>query len=79
MVDISTEYSPNKHQNQLYAVYSLYKTGVVAYPPCLCSDSKQQYRIWLKKGQGTHREQKDSACMMLTKDVHGELGNSRQT
>ena len=33
-----------------------------------------------KKGQGTHREQKDSACMMLTKDVHGELGNSsRQT
>ena len=41
---------------------------------------KQQYRIWLKKGQGTHREEKDSACMMLTKDVHGELGNSsRQT
>ena len=40
----------------------------------------QQYRIWLKKGQGTHREQKVSACMMLTKDVHGELGNSsRQT
>ena len=41
---------------------------------------KQQYRIWLKKGQGTHREQKDSACMTLTKDVHDELGNSsRQT
>ena len=41
---------------------------------------KQQYQIWLKKGQGTHREQKDSACMMLTKDIHGELGNSsRQT
>ena len=33
-----------------------------------------------KKRQSTHREQKDSACMMLTKDVHGELGNSsRQT
>ena len=37
-------------------------------------------RVWLQKGQGTHREQKDSACLMLTKDVHGELGNSsRQT
>ena len=33
-----------------------------------------------KKGQVAHREQKDSACMMLTKYVHGEVGNSsRQT
>ena len=33
-----------------------------------------------KKGQATHREPKGSTCMMLTKDVHSELGNSsRQT
>ena len=64
---------------KLYTVYSLYKTGVVANPPCgqIVNNSTE---IWLKKGQGTHREQKGSPCMLLTKDVHGELDNSsRQT
>ena len=44
------------------------------------SQSHKGWRIWLKKGQGRHREQKGSACMMLIDCVHGELGNSsRQT
>ena len=37
---------------------------------------KEGWRIWLKKGQGRYREQKDSACMMPIDCVHGELGNS---
>ena len=35
------------------------------------SQSHKGWRIWLKKGQGTHRKQKDSACMMLIYCVHG--------
>ena len=54
----------------------VYNTGTATTQRIRRTESQRSADLARKGTKGTTREQKDSACMMLTKNVHGKLGNS---